>query len=82
MLFFVFVFRFTSPISMILSYSFTVVDNDKFISSKKVVKLLFKGGLHAKSMHHLFLEIVNSTHIVSDTFVSNFGSLLVIRLVL
>ena len=24
-------------------------------------------------MHHFFLEIVNSTHIVSDTFASNFG---------
>ena len=45
-----------------LSYSFTIVDNDKFISSKNVFNLLFWGGLYAKSMHHFFLEIVNSTH--------------------
>ena len=44
-----------------LSYSFTIVDNDKFISSKNVFKLLFWGGPYAKSMHHFFLEIPNST---------------------
>ena len=55
---------------MILSYSLTIVDDDKFISSKKVFKLLFLGDLYAKSMHHFFLEIVNSTpqHILSQTY--------------
>ena len=64
---------------MILSYSFTIVENDKFISSKKVFKWLFWAGIYAKSMHHFFLEIVNSIHFVSCTFVSNFGRLLVIK---
>ena len=61
-----------------ISYSMTIVDNDQFISSGKVFKLLFLPGIYAKIMHHFFLEIVTSTHIVLDTLVLNFGSLLVI----
>ena len=70
-------FRFKAVMSMI-SYSMTIVDNDQFISSGKVFKLLFLPGIYAKIMHHFFLEIVTSTHIVLDTLVLNFGSLLVI----
>ena len=73
------VFKFNSPMSVILSYWFTMVDNDKFISAKKVFKLLFWGAEYPKSMHHFFLEVGNSTHIVSGNLVSNFGSLLVIK---
>ena len=60
-----------------ISYSLTIVNNDQFISSGKVLNLLFLRGLYAKIMHHFFLEKVNSTHIVSGTLVLNFGSLLV-----
>ena len=44
------VLRFKSPMRMILSYWFTIVNNDKFISSKKIFKYLFWGGLYVKSM--------------------------------
>ena len=55
------------------------LSNESDISSKNFFHIVaIFGGLYTKSISHFFLETVNSTKIVSDTFVSRLLSLFTI----
>ena len=71
---------FRSPITIILSYLLTHWFKERLDSLKNIILLSFRGGLSANVIHHVFLEIVTSMHIVSLSSLSRDSSLFAVIL--
>ena len=69
-----------SPITIILSYLLTHWFKERLDSLKNIILLSFRGGLSANVIHHVFLEIVTSMHIVSLSSLSRDSSLFAVIL--